>query len=177
MWTAWIPLIVVTELPDGDGWAVEPKSLSHLIHGIAVVVLMRTEMTYLWRDLMPARLNVFGGAVRIYMPMNKGKLYAPIRIPRERHSGDTENIENWAVNIVLESSIRSPIWIDRHSNYETARQIQVRQQRLEFIANSKSDHDIDSMSEMYEAEIAALSASLIQERAENREWAAGSTRS
>lgn len=165
------PLIVVTELPDADGWPVDVQSVAKNTQGIAVVVSMRNDITYLWRELMPSRLNVFGGATRVYLPQNRGYLYAPIRIPREDLGEASEGVEAWAVRTALESSIKSPVWIDRHSNFETARQILARQQRLDAISASRKSNNVDAMAAMYEEEINSLTAELERERTESRVWA------
>ncbi|GJJ03654.1 hypothetical protein RugamoR64_41920 [Duganella rhizosphaerae] len=166
-----IPLIVISELPDGDGWPADIRVIAEETKGIAIAVAMRNELTYRWRELMPPKLNVYGGASRIYLPLNRGYLYAPLLMQREQRTDSDEGIEAWAIRGAVQSSINSPAWIDRHSNFETALRIKAGLQRREAITASRANKDSEALAAMYEEELAALTVQLRQERDESRTWA------
>ncbi len=63
------PVVAVTTPPGGGRPAVEPELLERSLEGLAEVVLIETgEATWELAGALPPRLDVYGGAVRIWWP-------------------------------------------------------------------------------------------------------------
>lgn len=63
------PIVVVTTQQDTDRCWIEPEALERDLGDLAAVVVLPTgEATWALSDALPPRLDVYGGALRIYWP-------------------------------------------------------------------------------------------------------------
>jgi len=167
-----MPLIIISEIGENLGWPAQIQSIATKTKGLAIAVSMTNSATYLWRSLIGPRLNVYRGATRIYLPLSSGQLYAPIFLLENTRDDLSQSIEAWAEKYAQDSSIRSPAWIDRHADYETARQLAASQHRKILIADAKKNNEIDSLITAYEHELSSITEKLERERIESRTWVA-----